>query len=61
MFFFFFFFIAMLGDTVWHLQRFLQCIKYIMLEFPPWRYPMTLIPNDRDRDGNGDGDGDGGG
>jgi TRAP-type mannitol/chloroaromatic compound transport system permease small subunit len=32
------------GDTLWHLQRFLKCIKYIILEFPPSLLSFTSLP-----------------
>jgi hypothetical protein len=38
------FIVVLGGDTLWHLQRFLQCIKYIILEFTPFTvllYPPT--------------------
>jgi hypothetical protein len=43
------FFITMLGgSTLWHLQRFLQCIKHIMLEFTPstalFHLPPLMVP-----------------
>jgi hypothetical protein len=35
LFFFFFLIVVLCRGTLWHLQKFLQCIKYITLEFPP--------------------------
>jgi hypothetical protein len=34
------FIVVLGGSTLWHLQRFLQCIKYITLEFTP---SITLL------------------
>jgi hypothetical protein len=33
---FFSFIVVLGGGTLWHLQRFLQCIKYSILEFTPY-------------------------
>jgi hypothetical protein len=30
-----FFIVVLGGNTLWHLQNFLQCIKYIILELTP--------------------------
>jgi hypothetical protein len=41
---FFFFIVVLGGGTLWHLQRFLQCIKYIILELTPsttFPYPSS--------------------
>jgi hypothetical protein len=43
--FFFSFIVVLGGDTLWHLQRFLQCINYIILEFiPPPIHGIVTIP-----------------
>jgi hypothetical protein len=34
------FIVVLGGDTLWHLQRFLQCIKCIILEFTPSTTPL---------------------
>jgi hypothetical protein len=44
---FFFLFLLFCGGTLWHLQKFLQCIKYIILKFTPnimLLYPLSSIP-----------------
>jgi hypothetical protein len=41
------FIVVLGGGTLWHLWRFLQCIKYITLEFTPstiFLYPFPPIP-----------------
>jgi hypothetical protein len=41
----FFSFIGVLGGgTLWHLQRFLQCIRYIILGFTPSSSPLSPSP-----------------
>jgi hypothetical protein len=46
--FFFSFIVVLCGGTLWYLQRFLKCIKYIMFEFTPSTSllypPLPLIP-----------------
>jgi hypothetical protein len=42
---FVFAFIVLGGSTLWHLQRFLKCIKYVILEVTP---PLlSSIPSPR--------------
>jgi hypothetical protein len=38
----FFFIVVLDGSTLWHLQKFLQCIKYIILNSRP--PPLSFIP-----------------
>jgi hypothetical protein len=41
---FLFYFIVVLGrGTLWHLQRFLQYIKYILVEFTPPPFPFIPL------------------
>jgi hypothetical protein len=40
--FFLILFIVLGGGTLWHLQKFLQCIKYIILEFTPPPFSSIL-------------------
>jgi hypothetical protein len=37
-----FFIVVLGGSTLWHLQKFLRCSKYIILEFTP--PPLSFIP-----------------
>jgi hypothetical protein len=38
-------FIVVVGEgTLWHLQRFLQCIKYITLKITPHHSPLSPLP-----------------
>jgi hypothetical protein len=41
-----FFIVVLDGDTFWHLQKFLQCIKYIILEnSSPLQVSFPLFPS----------------
>jgi hypothetical protein len=42
--FLFLFIVVLGGSTLWHLQKFLQCIKYITLEFTPSKCLHFLSP-----------------
>jgi hypothetical protein len=37
-----FFIVVLGGGTLWHLQKFLKCIKYILLEFTPLLFSFLV-------------------